>query len=211
MDPADLPLLLSAIAALAALARVRPIAPAVAWLLFTLVRALDLHQWLAALFAGLPVTAFTPVAPVPRMALFEASLVAGLLPLAVAFGAAVSAHPPEGLRFARRLAGILALSLALGGSLDVAGKLLPARRALLVQAEAIVEAGFDLVAALVFLKVAASLRGGTALAAAAQPVHFATHATEFRLWRCDGGRARARPHPTRPADTASSKPGTGPP
>jgi hypothetical protein len=69
------------------------------------------------------------------MALFAASLVAGLLPLAVAFGAAVSAHPAEQLRFARWLAGLLAWNLTLGGGLDLAGKLLPDLRFLLVPGE----------------------------------------------------------------------------
>ncbi len=172
MSFTDLPLLLSAVAALAALAAgVRPSGAALAWLLFVFVRAADLHQWLGALLAGLPVAPFEPLPPVPRPALLAGSGLAGLLPLAVACGAVARAGSAGRAGIAAALAGLLAASLGLGGGLDLAGKLLPDLRSLLVAAELSLEAVLDLSAAALLLAAAARAGSGAPLAAVAGPGH----------------------------------------
>jgi hypothetical protein len=168
----DLPLLLSAVATLAALAAgFRPRGAALAWLLFAFVRAADLHHWLGALLAGLPVALFEPLPPVPRPALLAGAGLAGLLPLAVACRSAARARGTDGSGFAAALAGLLAASLGLGGGLDLAGKLLPDLRSPLVAAELSLEAALDLAAAALLLAAAASAGCGAPLAAAAGPGH----------------------------------------
>lgn len=172
MSFTDLPLLLSVAAALAALAgAVRPSGPAVAWLLFVFVRAADLHQWLGAALAGHATVPWQPLPPVPWPALLLGSALAGLLPLAVACGAVARAGSAGRAGIAAALAGLLAASLGLGGGLDLAGRLLPDLRSLLVAAELSLEAVLDLSAAALLLAAAARAGSGAPLVAVAGPGH----------------------------------------